>query len=61
MSSGRKGKIDEILGNVTGDRRAEAKGRVEQSVADPSTSTEEVSDDEVDREIGKVRKEHGDI
>lgn len=55
------GKIKEVLGWLTGDRRVEAKGRVEQKAADPGAKVEDVSEEAVDEEQQDVRVEHGDI
>lgn len=50
-----KGKIEEAVGWATGDREAEAKGRVE------AESGSAPSEDEVDQQEDEVRKDHGDI
>ena len=49
-----KGKITEIAGAVTADRRVEAKGRVEQRVKGEPT------DADVSKETRRVRREHKD-
>ncbi len=56
-----KGKVKEIVGAVTGDRRVEAEGRAEEKVARPDLSVDEVTDEVVDEEHEAVRKDHGDI
>jgi uncharacterized protein YjbJ (UPF0337 family) len=56
-----KGEVKEVLGAVTGDRRVEASGRVEQQVADPETPVDEESDDLVSREEQAVRQVHGEL
>jgi uncharacterized protein YjbJ (UPF0337 family) len=53
--------VKEVLGAVTGDRRVEAEGRVEQKVADPGTPAETVTDDKVAREERDVKKDHHDV
>lgn len=50
-----KGKIEEAVGWATGDRKAEAKGRVE------AETGRAPSEDEVDQQEDEVRKDHGDI
>ncbi|HVM04062.1 MAG TPA: hypothetical protein VM242_02720 [Acidimicrobiales bacterium] len=50
-----KGKIEEAVGWATGDREAEAKGRVEGETGSAP------SEDEVDRREDEVREDHGDI
>jgi uncharacterized protein YjbJ (UPF0337 family) len=57
----KKGEVKEILGAVTGDRRVEAEGRVEQKVADPGAPAETVTDDTVAREERDVKKDHHDV
>jgi uncharacterized protein YjbJ (UPF0337 family) len=57
----KKGELKEVLGAVTGDRRVEAEGRVEQKVADPGTPAETVTDDEVSSEERDVKKDHHDV
>ncbi len=50
-----KGKVEEAVGWATGDRRTEAKGRVEEKTGDsPDESTIEDAEDE-------VREDHGDV
>ena len=56
-----KGKVKEIVGAVTGDRRVEAEGRAEEKVARPDLPVDEVTDEVVDEEHEAVRKDHGDI
>jgi uncharacterized protein YjbJ (UPF0337 family) len=56
-----KGKIKEVLGALTGDRRVEAQGRAEEKVARPDVPVDEVTDEVVDDEHESVRKDHGDI
>jgi uncharacterized protein YjbJ (UPF0337 family) len=56
-----KGKIKEVLGALTGDRRVEAEGRAEEKVARPDVPVDEVTDEVVDDEHESVRKDHGDI
>ncbi len=55
------GKITETVGRVTGDRKVEAKGRVEQDAQDPGESVEEVTAETVETEKQIVRGEHSDI
>jgi uncharacterized protein YjbJ (UPF0337 family) len=55
------GKIEEILGRVTGDGKVEAKGRVEQDALDPDESVEEVTEGAIETEKQTVRAEHRDI
>ena len=50
-----KGKLKEALGNVTGDRRVEAVGRVE------ATKGHEPDDREEREAEQEVRRDHGDI
>ncbi|MDQ1428521.1 MAG: hypothetical protein QOK39_1997 [Acidimicrobiaceae bacterium] len=57
----KKGEVKEVLGAVTGDRRVEAEGRVEQKRADPGTGTEAVTEDTVAREERDVKKDHHDV
>ncbi len=57
----KKGEVKEVLGAVTGDRRVEAEGRVEQKVADPDTGTEAVTEDKVAQEERDVKKDHHDV
>ena len=54
------GRAKEVVGWATGDRDVEAKGRVEQDVADPDTDTVEASDDAVAAEQLALRKEHSE-
>ena len=49
-----KGKIEEAVGWATGDREAEARGRVEGETGHAP------SGDEVDQQEDEVRKDHGD-
>lgn len=55
------GKITEAAGRVTGDREVEAKGQVEQEVADPDDSVDEVTDVAVEDQTQAVRRQHNDI
>ncbi len=53
-------RIKEIVGYGTGDRRVQAKARVEEEVADPTNPVSEVTEDKVaDTELG-VREELGE-
>jgi uncharacterized protein YjbJ (UPF0337 family) len=56
-----KGKVKEIVGAVTGDRRVEAEGRAEEKVARPDLPVDEATNEVVDEEHEAVRKDHGDI
>lgn len=56
-----KGKIKEVLGAVTGDRRVEAQGRAEEKIARPDVPVDDVTDEVIDDEHESVRKDHGDI
>ncbi len=55
------GRAKEIVGWATGDRDVEAKGRVEQDVADPDTETTGVAKAAVEDEKRAVRAEHEEI
>jgi uncharacterized protein YjbJ (UPF0337 family) len=52
------GKAKEVIGYATGDREVEARGRVEEKVADPHARLDE--DQTAEREQLDVRKEHGE-
>ena len=52
------GKVKEVVGWATGDREVEAKGRVEQEVADPGRPEAEVTEEAVAGEKAEVRQEH---
>jgi uncharacterized protein YjbJ (UPF0337 family) len=54
------GRVKEVLGAVTGDRRVEAKGRAEEKAADAEDPGDDVTDELVAREEDAVRKRHGD-
>jgi uncharacterized protein YjbJ (UPF0337 family) len=54
------GKAKEVVGWATGDREVEAKGRVEQHVADPEDDAEGVTPAAVADETLDVRREHGE-
>ncbi|MDQ2827253.1 MAG: hypothetical protein M3Y04_09905 [Actinomycetota bacterium] len=54
------GKITETVGQWTNDREVEAKGRVEQEAADPTSAVEDVSEEAVEDEKQAVRSEHRD-
>ena len=56
-----KGEVKEVLGAVTGDRRVEAEGRVEQRVADPDAPISHESEEAVDRQEHSVRQDHHDV
>ncbi len=56
-----KGKLKEVLGAVTGDRRVEAQGRAEKKVARPDVPVDAVTDEVVDDEQESVREDHGDV
>ncbi len=56
-----KGGVKEVLGAVTGDRRVEAEGRLEQRVADPGAPESEESDEAVRRQEESVRQAHHDV
>jgi len=55
-----KGDVKEVLGAVTGDRRVEAEGRVEQQAADADAPGETITDGAVHREERDVKKDHHD-
>ena len=55
------GRAKEVVGWVTGDREVEAKGRVEQDVADPATPTDDVTDAAVRDEKQAVRADHHEV
>lgn len=62
LTMGRRlGRLKEILGLATGDRGAQARGRVEERAADPTDPLSRVSDEEVAREERRVREELGDV
>ncbi|GAC1383329.1 MAG: hypothetical protein NVSMB4_11320 [Acidimicrobiales bacterium] len=54
------GRAKEVIGWATGDREVEAKGRVEQDVADPDTEVVEATDDAVADEQLAVREQHSE-
>lgn len=54
------GKVKEAVGYVTGDRRQEAKGRVEQRTTDPADAASAETAGEVEAEERDVRREHGE-
>jgi len=54
------GKITEAVGQWTNDREVEAKGRVEQEVADPGDAVGDVTEEAVEDEKETVRAEHHD-
>ncbi|MDQ1392697.1 MAG: hypothetical protein QOF30_1674 [Acidimicrobiaceae bacterium] len=56
-----KGEVKEVLGAVTGDRRVEAEGRVEQQVADPDAPQSNESDAAVGHAERDVREDHHDV
>lgn len=56
----RLAKAKEVLGYATGDREVEAKGRVEEHVADPGDPTADETEAEVSDEQLAVRREHGE-
>ncbi len=56
-----KGKVKQIAGFVTGDRKVEAAGRVEQQAADADSPVEEVDETRIADEEQEVRQEHGDV
>ena len=51
------GRVKDILGYATGDRDVEARGRVEERVADPADPLTEVSDEEIAHEKARLRTE----
>lgn len=57
----RLGRVKEILGYATGDRDVEARGRVEQRVADPADPMREVNDRAIVREKYRVRSELDEV
>ena len=56
-----KGKAKEEAGFVTRDRKVEAAGRVEQTVADPAGGIEEADVEEIRDETSEVRRKNGDL
>jgi uncharacterized protein YjbJ (UPF0337 family) len=56
-----EGRVKEVAGFVTGDRRVEAAGRAEQKAADPDSPVNEVDDATVNEEERAVRVDHGDL
>ncbi len=52
--------IKEVAGYLTGDRRVEAKGRVEERVADPGDPLSVETDENVHEEELEVRRERGE-
>jgi uncharacterized protein YjbJ (UPF0337 family) len=56
-----KGQVKEVLGAVTGDRRVEAEGKVEQQVADPEAPETEESDEAVHHAERAVRQTHDEL
>jgi uncharacterized protein YjbJ (UPF0337 family) len=56
-----KGAVKEVVGAVTGDRRVEAEGRVEQKVADPEAPESDQSAATIRKEERAVRGTHDDI
>jgi uncharacterized protein YjbJ (UPF0337 family) len=56
-----KGVLKEALGAATGDRHVEAKGRVEQKIADPQAPERDESDETVGEEERAVRAAHKEI
>jgi hypothetical protein len=57
----RLGRFKELMGRATGDRTAEARGRVEERAADPTDPISNFSDTAIAREERRVREERGDI
>jgi uncharacterized protein YjbJ (UPF0337 family) len=51
------GRVKEILGYATGDRGVEARGRVEQRVADPADPVTDVDERTIAREKTRVSSE----
>ena len=58
--SKRIGKAKEVVGWATGDREVEAKGRVEQEVADPDRLEVAVDEETLAGEQEEVRREYGE-
>ncbi|MDQ6615733.1 MAG: CsbD family protein [Actinomycetota bacterium] len=56
-----QGHVKEVLGAVTGDRRVEAEGQVEQQVADPQGQESVESEESVSHHEREVREAHHDI
>ena len=54
------GKAKEVVGWVTGDRKVEAEGLVEQDVADPDEAVDEATGEAVADKTLEVRREHGE-
>jgi uncharacterized protein YjbJ (UPF0337 family) len=54
------GKTKEVVGYATGDRKVEAKGRVEEKIADPDAPITEETEEAIGKEELDVRKDHGE-
>jgi uncharacterized protein YjbJ (UPF0337 family) len=52
------GKTKEVVGYATGDRKVEAKGRVEEKIADPDAPITEETEEAIGKEELDVRTEH---
>ena len=57
----KKGKITELLGRWTNDRKTEARGRAEMKDPNPDAPVPDADDPSVKREEEQVRREHGDV
>ena len=57
----RKATAKELAGELTGDRRVEAEGRLDRRQHDPESPVTEVTDGQVDDEVERVRQRHGDV
>ena len=55
------GRIKELAGWLTADRRAEAEGIVEQEVADPANPIDEETESVVEEETDLVRERYGEL
>ncbi|HLZ07476.1 MAG TPA: hypothetical protein VKT80_02735 [Chloroflexota bacterium] len=56
----RTAKAKELLGYVTADRDVEARGRLEEQIADPSNPASEETEDEIREEQLRLRRERGE-
>ena len=55
------GRIKELAGWLTADRRAEAEGIVEQEVADPANPINEETESVITKETDVVREQYGEL
>ena len=54
------GKAKEVLGYATGDRTVEARGKVEERIADPDAPVDEETPETVDHERHDIRQARGE-